>query len=63
MHRCNKDESNFTDAQKIAWNHVLPYQHLCIVDYDEEKVRELVIMLNKTFSRQALAAAVKRLHL
>jgi hypothetical protein len=58
--RININESNYSDARLLAWDKVLPYTHLPILDSDRKSVKELEAYLSETFSKQALKAAVKR---
>jgi hypothetical protein len=60
MWRIQRDESKFTNAQKLAWDIVLPYMYLYILDSDNAAAEKMVRYLNKTFSTKALSAAVKR---
>lgn len=61
--RIDRDESNYSSARKLAWEYVLPYKHIPILDSDEKAVDEMLRFLTKAFSPQALTAAVKRLNL
>lgn len=61
--RIHQDESKFPPVRLLAWEMVLPYKHLHILDDDRRKVVEAEKFLVKAFSKQALAAAVKRLGL
>lgn len=60
MWRSHRNESKYSNAEKIAWEYVLPYKHLPIIDHDTQEANKLAAFLNKIFSKQALAAAVKR---
>lgn len=59
--RIHLDESEYTNAQKIAWEIVQPLKHVPILDYEFQKVHELSKQLEKFFSKQALVSAAKRI--
>ena len=60
MWRCNRDESKFSPVEKIAWEYVLPYMHVPIIDSDEDQVRDLVKFLTNIFTTEELLAAYDR---
>ena len=39
--RIENKEENYSDAKLIAWEIVLPYRHLHILDSDEDKVKKV----------------------
>lgn len=55
------DESTHTNAQIIAWEIILPYKHIPIIEKDYFEVAELSKKLEKFFSKQALASTAKRI--
>lgn len=61
MWRIERDESNYSPAKKIAWHMALPHKHVPIIETDTDRARDLERVLLKLFSKQALAAAAKRL--
>jgi len=61
MWRIHQDESNFSAADTIAWDFVLPFMHLPILDSDINEAKRLSKKLEKIFSKQALSAAAKRI--
>ncbi len=61
--RIDQNETNFSDAKLLAWDYVLPYKHLPILDNDYKNVKKIKEFLEKSFSKQALSTAVKRLNL
>ena len=60
--RSQKDESKYSPAAKIAWELVLPYKYLPILEDDEQSVGRMIPALNRLFSEQALMEAVKKLN-
>ena len=59
--RSQRDESKFTNAEKIAWDFVLPYQHLYILDYDTNRANSLAKKLEKVFTEEALRDAAHQI--
>ena len=60
-YRANRDEAHFTPAQKVAWEYVLPYMYLPVIDSDIKKAQGLSEFLEKTFPEQALIDAAESL--
>jgi hypothetical protein len=61
MHRSTRNESNFSSAEKIAWDYVLPYRHIPIHAQDERNAEKLAEFLEKVFRPEELANAESRL--
>jgi hypothetical protein len=59
--RIHINEKNYSDAELLAWNYILPHKHIPVLNSDYTKVKELTCYLEKAFSRQALKSAIKRL--
>lgn len=60
MWRVDRDETSLTDAEKLAWDFILPYRHVPILDSDHDQAKRLAAYLNRCFTEQALKAAVER---
>lgn len=54
MWRSHRDESTFSYAELIAWEYVLPFKRLPILDSDREEARKLTTFLNEHFSSEEL---------
>jgi hypothetical protein len=61
MYRCEQNETYFSDAERLAWEFVLPWKYIPILDTDRSKTAELAKFLSKSFSRQALKSAASKL--
>jgi hypothetical protein len=61
MHRSNQDESKFSDAEKLAWEYILPFRHLFIMESERIAVKKLTLFLEKMFSKKALKTAVSKI--
>ena len=59
-YRSERDESHFTNAEMLAWEFVLPYRYVPILDSDTHSAEKLVIFLQSKFSRQALKLAANK---
>lgn len=59
--RIDVDESKYSDAELIAWELVLPWKHLPILDSDRGKILEAKRVLEKIFSKGALAEAANKI--
>ena len=57
-YRIERDETKLSDAQLLAWEIVLPYKHVPIIDSDTTEANELTTFLNSVFSKKALKEAV-----
>lgn len=60
MYRIHRDETRYSPALKLAWNHVLPLMYVPIIDQDALSVWNLEHWLDRTFSPKALTAAVRK---
>ena len=56
-YRVDIDESNFSPAEVVAWEIVLPYKHLHVLSQDESEARELTGKLRSFFTEAALIEA------
>lgn len=61
MHRSTRDESNLSNAEKIAWAYVLPHKNIPIYPQDERAAEKLAEFLEKVFRPEELANAESRL--
>jgi len=57
MWRIDRDESRLSDAELIAWEYVLPFKHILILEGDRDKAEKLSEFLSKTFPKQVLKKA------
>ncbi len=61
MYRKDGDESKFTKAEKIAWDIVLPYKHILILESDKDEVKKLVPHIQKILDEaEAVCAKCKK---
>ena len=61
--RCYIDETNYTNAELLAWHRVLPHDCLPILDSDYSAAKAEAAWLVKTFPESVLSAAVSKLGL
>jgi len=61
MWRIDKDESHLSDAEIIAWEYVLPFKYILILEGDRNKAEKLSEFLSKTFSKQVLKKIAMRI--
>ena len=59
--RIYQNEAAYPDARLIAWEIVLPYRHIHILDSDEDKVKELEVKLKELFTTYELHVVGKRI--
>ena len=51
------NERDYTPAQVLAWEHILPQKHIPVLDEDFRRARELAAFLEKRFTPDALKDA------
>jgi len=61
MWRCHTNESHYSDAAIVAWEFVLPYYHIPILDSDIQSVKKLATFLEKEIDTLALRKAAVRI--
>lgn len=44
--RFDRNEKDFTEAEKLAWDFILPYKHIPILEEDYDKVNSLIKLLD-----------------
>lgn len=55
------DVDKLTNAEKIAWDMILPYQHIPILPDDRRYVDKCTEILEKVFTEEQLKTAVEKL--
>lgn len=63
MNRLDQDIKLMSDAELLAWQHVLPFKGFKIRHCDYHMQEALEDFLTRAFSKQSLKAGVKRLNL
>lgn len=60
-YRIQMDENELTNAERIAWDMILPYQHLVILSSDRDRVDKCANFLEKVFTEEQLESAVEKI--
>lgn len=61
MKRYLEDESNFSDAEKVAWELVMPLKHTVVLSSDIAEIKETVTFLERYFTTQELENAASKI--
>jgi hypothetical protein len=59
----HRDESNYSDAKLLAWEAVLPFMYLPILDSDTHRAKNMEDFMERAFTESAMNNAVTKLKL